>query len=476
MKTYVISSLIVLLIGVTARAQTEPNRADIARNTRAVPHSTATGPEDLSFTQDPSGPIRVSDNRRYFVQSDGAPFFWLGDTGWLLFRKLDREAAARYLDDRAANGFNVIQAMLLHELSLTNAYGDSALVAGNVARPVATPGNDPTDEHAYDYWDHVDYIIDMAAERGINVALVPVWGSNVRGGGVTEEQARQYATWLGKRYRDRPNVIWLNGGDTRGDQQTDIWTTIGQTLRQEAPGQLITFHPYGRTNSTTWFHDADWLDFNMFQSGHRRYDQEVGDSIYGPDNYKYVHDSYTRQPTKPTLDGEPSYESIPQGLHDPAEPYWTADDVRRYAYWSVFAGAAGFTYGHNAVMQMHTPGDTDANYGVRESWVEALAAPGARQMQHLIELMLSFPYFERIPDQQLIAPEQGDQYAYQVATRGEDYALVYTYDGRDATVTMGRIAGRRVTASWFNPRTGQRSFIGRYRNRGTRTFDPPGQA
>jgi hypothetical protein len=95
----------------------------------------------------------------------------------------------------------------------------------------------------------------------------------------------------------------------------------------------------------------------MFQSGHRRYDQDDSELGYGQDNWKYVRDDYSLVPVKPTIDGEPSYEGIPQGLHDPAEPYWNENDVRRYAYWSVFAGGFGFTYGNNAVMQMNKPGD-----------------------------------------------------------------------------------------------------------------------
>lgn len=60
---------------------------------------------------------------------------------------------------------------------------------------------------------------------------------------------------------------------------------------------------------------------------------------------------YGKKPAKPVLDGEPSYEWVVQGLHDKKQPYWKAADVRRYAYWNVFAGAAGHTYGHNSIMQ-----------------------------------------------------------------------------------------------------------------------------
>ena len=419
--------------------------------------------------------LGISENNRFFIQETGIPFFWMGDTGWLLFAKLNREEAEHYLDDRAGKGFNVVQVMVLHELMQTNAYGDSALIGGDVSRPAVTEGSSFGQPGAYDYWDHVDHIIGLAQERGLYMALVPVWGSNVRSGKVSLEQARDYATWLAGRVAERPNIIWLNGGDTRGDENTAIWNVIGESIRKHAPDHLISFHPFGRTASSMWFHRAGWLDFNMFQSGHRRYDQDDSELAYGEDNWRYVCADYALQPVKPTLDGEPSYEGIPQGLHDPEQPYWKEKDVRRYAYWSVFAGGCGFTYGHNAVMQMHSPGDRDPSYGVRGYWYDALDAPGAHQMAHLKKLMLSRPYFDRIPDQSLIASEQGNGYDYQVATRGRDYALVYTYTGRSIRMNMGHIGGEFVRAGWFDPRLGTYTLIGEVRNEGTELFDPPGE-
>jgi hypothetical protein len=139
------------------------------------------------------------------------------------------------------------------------------------------------------------------------MALVPLWGSNVRNGSITREKAGKYAAWLASRYKDKSNVIWVNGGDINGSDSTAIWKTIGSVLRQNSPGQLITFHPFGRTQSSKWFHNETWLDFNMFQSGHRRYDQDTIGLCYGEDNWKYVVNDYGKIPIKPTLDGEPSY-------------------------------------------------------------------------------------------------------------------------------------------------------------------------
>ncbi len=432
-------------------------------------------PQEKKQSSPLPSPLKISENDRFFTDSDGKPFFWLGDTGWLLFTKLSRQDAEKYLDDRAKKGFNVIQIMVLHSLEAKNIYGDSALVNQDIAHPLVTGGNSFDKPEEYDYWDNINFIIDEAAKRGLYAALVPVWGNNVKTGKVSVDQARAYATFLAQRYKDKPNIIWVNGGDIQGSDSIDVWNTIGQTLKLNDPNHLVTFHPFGRTMSSMWFQNESWLDFNMFQSGHRRYDQDDSDLAYGEDNWKYVETDYNLTPVKPVLDGEPSYEGIPQGLHDTLQPYWNADDIRRYAYWSVFAGACGFTYGNSAVMQFYNPADKGSAYGAKEYWTEAINDPGAKQMIWLKKLILSRPYFERIPDQTLIAGENGEKYNYLIATRGKDYAFVYTWTGRNIPVSMGKIEGTNVDAEWYNPRNGETIKIGKIANTGTHEFDPPGE-
>ncbi|WP_207514175.1 glycoside hydrolase family 140 protein [Longitalea luteola] len=432
---------------------------------------------DTETAAEPLKPLKVSPNGRYFMTADGKPFFWLGDTGWLLFSKLKREEAIQFLDDRKQKGFNVIQVMVLHQAKVKNAYGDAALKDGNVSMPVTTEGNNPDDTTQYDYWDHVDFIVKAAAERGIYIAMVPIWGSEVKAGRVKVEQAKQYAGFLADRYRSQDNIVWLNGGDIKGSDSTAVWKALGTTLHEKDTAHLMTFHPRGRTTSSLWFHNEPWLHFNMFQSGHRRYNQDTskGDLHFGEDNWKYVEMDYAKQPARPTFDGEPSYEEIPQGLHDSLEVRWTDNDVRRYAYWSVFAGGCGYTYGNNAVMQMHRPNDTDGNYGVTNYWYEAMKAPGASQMVHIKNLMLSRSYFDRVPDQSLIAGDVGQRYDRLFATRGNNYAMFYTYTGRTISVNMDKLTGKKVKASWFNPRDGKYTPIGTFENKGVQQFDAPGE-
>jgi hypothetical protein len=433
--------------------------------------------------------LKISENKRFFTDQGGKPFFWLADTGWLLFNRLTREEADRYLTDRQQKGFNVVQVMVVQALRTVNVYGDSALTNRDLGMPKVTDGNVFENSEAYDYWDHVDYVVGKAAEKGIKIGMVPIWGNAVKNGKTSAAQAKAYAQFLAQRYRDRPNIVWINGGDIQGDVVPEIWEAIGSTLRTEDPNHLITFHPFGRMQSSKWFHDREWLDFNIFQSGHRTYaqDNEAKDLRYGEDNWRYVEADYARQPVKPVLDGEPSYENIWHGLHDKTLPVWTADDVRRYAYWSVFAGACGFTYGNNGVMQMRKQRtvSAQASAGAQVSvsptmdskvalWNEAIDDPGAGQMVHLKNLILSKPYFERVPDQSLIA-ENGERYDRLLATRGKDYALIYTWNGRDMKINMGKIGGAKVNASWYDPRTGQTKVLGKIENKGIKTFNPPGE-
>lgn len=126
-------------------------------------------------------------------------------------------------------------------------------------------------------------------------------------------------------------------------------------------------------------------------------------------------------------------------------------------------------------MQMYKPDSGNGAFGVRKFWYDAIDDPGAGQMQHLKNLMLSRPYFERVSDQSVIAGQNGEQYEYVIATRGNNYAFVYSYTGRPFRVRLGAISGERVRASWFDPRDGSSREIGVYANSGERQFTPPGE-
>lgn len=411
------------------------------------------------------GNLKVSDEQRYLVHEDGTPFFWLGDTGWLLPKRLDQDEAAYYLSQAHNAGYNVVQVQTTNAVPTMNVYGQYSFPDGFNFKDIDKKG-------VYGYWDHMDYIIKRAEQQGIYVGMVCVWGSVVRSGQMTVEDAKKYGTFLAERYKDSPNIIWIIGGDTYGDRNQDVWEALAESIRKIDKSHLMTFHPFGRTSSATHLNDKAWMDFNMYQSGHRRYGQKKGDGSYAiegsteEDNWRYVENALKMTPLKPILDAEPSYEGIPQGLHNPAEPLWTANDVRRYAYWSVFAGSCGHTYGHNNIMQFAKPG-TGGAYGadtVEKPWYIALKDDGFNQMKFLKNLILTFPYTERIPDQSVIAGSNGERYDRVIATRGNDYLLVYNYTNKPMTIDLTKISGSKKKAWWYNPKNGQLTYIGELNN------------
>lgn len=185
------------------------------------------------------------------------------------------------------------------------------------------------------------------------------------------------------------------------------------------------------------------------------------------DNWMYVDSTWAYNPMKPVLDAEPSYEDIPKGLHDPCEERWQDYDVRRYAYWSVFAGSCGHTYGHNAIMQMLKPG-YPTSYGIsgsEKTWYQALDDPGFNQMKHLKNLMLTMPYFERVPDQSIIVGRNGERYNRLLATRGKDYLMVYNYNCVPMKIDLGKVSGDRKNVWWMDAATGCLDYIGEFDSR-----------
>jgi hypothetical protein len=417
------------------------------------------------------GPIRVSENKRFLVHQDNTPFFYLGDTAWELFHRLDREEATHYLTDRAKKGFTVIQAVALAELD--------GLDAPNPYGHLPLTDNDPTKPNE-DYWKHVDFIVNEAARRGLVMGFLPTWGDKWNGKGLDPQifnpkNAEAYGEWLGKRYQEQP-LIWILGGDrlVENDTHREIIRAMARGLRKGDAGRhLITFHPRGGSGSAEVFHAEEWLDFNMRQNGH-------GAEFDG--HYDKTRFDYDRTPIKPVIDAEPIYEDHPVNFNAKNFGHSIAADVRRPLYWNLFVGACGHTYGNHCVWQMWDPKKNRQPINAPLlPWQEALDQPGALQMQHARRLLESRPYLTRIPDDSLMVESSiktampGAGIRRFVATRDTEgtYALVYAPVGRPFKVRMEVITGPKVKAWWFNPRTGTSTPIGEFPNTGLQTFTSP---
>jgi hypothetical protein len=423
--------------------------------------------------------LRVSGNKRFLVTADGKPFFWLADTAWGVC-KLPPAQARDYLATRARQGFNVIQ--VSPGLAVTNHAGHRPFVNDAPSSP-----NEP-------FWQDLDALVREAAGHGLYVALVPLWGNEYgKAFGTNEAAAFAFGQWIGRRYAGQANVLWIVSGEYDdinayrlpiSAAQTGVLNAAARGLRAAHHGaQLMTIHPGVARTSSTDFHAEPWLDFNMLQSGHM-----IDSTAHGlPENHTLIGNDYARHPTKPVLDGEPIYEDTPDAVWIVKRvdgPRAGADAVRRKAYWSVFSGACGHTYGHNDVYGFFTPAfpgqvlslqTRPSGPGQQGDWREALQAPGATQMRHLRRLIESRPFLTQVPDRSLLVTPETSPLEHLAALRGEGYALVYTPTGKPFRVRLDRLSGREVQARWFDPRTSESQAAGRFAREGEREFTPPGQ-
>jgi hypothetical protein len=417
------------------------------------------------------GRLQVTKDGHYLQFTDGTPFFWLGDTGWELFHRLNLTEIEEYLDNRAAKGYTVIQAVALAEfdgLRIANQYGELPLKNLDPRQP-----NEK-------YFKVIDSTIRLARDRNLFVGLLPTWGDKVTknwGAGPVifdSINAYGYGKWIGNRYRNEPNIIWILGGDRPAVRDSMDWRPIWRGMAKgiiEATNHkcLITYHPWGGSNSTSqWIHNESWLDINMFQSGHGGgHDVACWETTKRDFNFL---------PAKPTLDAEPNYEDHPVNpwpKWDTDSGYFRDYDVRKQCYRSVFAGACGVTYGHHAIWQFMNEREEAINYPDR-GWRNAMNRPGAFQVGYLRKLIESRPILSRIPDNTIIVKGQGEKGEHIEAFRSADnsYAMIYVPIGKAITIDISNFS-KQIIAWWFNPKDASVQKIGEMENKRTMEFITP---
>ncbi|MEN8229698.1 MAG: glycoside hydrolase family 140 protein [Bacteroidota bacterium] len=456
----------------------------------------------------PGTPERIQVSRvnpRLIETVSGKPLFLNNYTVWLLIQNGTREEMVDLIGILKAQKFNMLSAVMLFgnfeepnigDVSPYNAmaFEYDSFGRPDPLRPIITPGNDPEVPGQYDFWDHVDYLIDLAALNGMYVSLHPAWGNWISGGYFgpapgdqiifNKENAYQYGAWLGERFGGKENLLWMLGGDRSAVYDLEngvfdfreVWRAMAEGLADGANSPLlISYHPAKwQPNSSEWFHHDPWLAFNSIQ-----------DTPY--DQVESLPHDYLLALAKPTWLFEGRYE----GLRISA---W---GVRYQAYQTVFAGGFGHTYGSDI-------------WTFPPDWRDLAMLPGAGQMAHLHkvarEIWTDAQFMDRMPDQDLIIGDHGNTYGdgewdkegnirddpgYSdriTAIRGGSggWAMVYSANGRAITLDLSLLQKQKMKVYWFNPRNGKwwvnneefneiTPFLKKLvTGRGTQTFTPPG--
>lgn len=439
-------------------------------------------------------PLKVSEDGHFVVKEDGTPFFWLADDAWALHNRLSMYEVKQYLEVRKNQGFTVIHTWMVSPWMQENLDGEGPFKE-SINNKSSVKINQP-------YFDNIGARIDVAAQKGLYVVLEIGQAQRKSpkhlslGNPGNDKGAYEYgwkiANALKKDGKQRTNIIWGLGQDTSPggfkseltpQRNVEIIRIIAEGVadanndlpldsfdeKADYSSTLMSYHPQsGGGQSSKWFHNDDWLDYNSLQSGR--------DDKFNPLYHQLIHNNYYEIPVKPVIEAEAGYEAAKGNLKSGV---FTPYNVRIQAYWGLFSGAFGFQYGHTSTWQFYDPKKFKSRGGAELYWKEALISPGALQMKHVRNLMESRPMLVRKPDQSILLSkvEADGRNTRLQATRADDgsYAFIYSTNGRSFKISMDKISGARVNAWWYNPRNGKSSYIGDFSNIGEKLFDPPGE-
>ncbi|NLX69987.1 MAG: DUF4038 domain-containing protein [Clostridiales bacterium] len=388
-------------------------------------------------------PIRVSSNGRYFVDENGSPVFWLGDTLWELFRMFTRDEALEILKDRQRKGFNIILVMLTG-VDLREDKLDRSVPFTNIEGEEPWIDNDPLKPNEK-YFEHIDKMIRLGEETGqiFVVGVYHQWHTGI----ITMEKARAWARWVSNRYRDVPNLIWSMYPKAT-DEYIPVCRELARGLQEGDEGRhMISVHPDPSVASSSFIHDEKWLAFNMIQT-----------CIMYDKIYETVTEDYMREPVKPVVMAEGGYEGVEFGKLQ------TPHDIRKQAYWTQLAGGH-HVYGHND------------NWIKPRAWKEWIDSPGSGFLKVFREIITSCDgWWDMIPDQTIFIKGQGEGFALNTAARSQngDWILAYLSEPSTVTLRLDDIkSGSGVNAYWIDPKSGDRKPAGVYSVDDTPSFTTP---
>lgn len=401
---------------------------------KLVPPSLSATPIELKLPEYPvPTKLQVDDSQRFLVRADGSPFVWIGDTFWL-FSKLTRDQRIQLLDDRQSKGFNVV----MIRVGMGNE---------KVNEPIGFNENlEPIESH----FQEIDHLVAEANQRGMYIAIATGWWQII-----TEHDAQtlyQFGKFIGDRYKDNDNVIWLSAGESGAHhRQTKLdferVESLARGIREGDTGdKLLTIHADFQ-RGTAISPMSTLVDFNNWQTSQWC----CPDDLPRKDDrnwtvWQAIAYDYEQTPTKPTLDIEAWYENTNLGGGEPASP----DNIRRRAYFSILAGGFGHSYGGSGV------------WDAMSDFEQALQYEGATQIGYLSQFLhaLGSDYLKLRPAQEMIVGGQSadyDRHLQAAAANDGSYALVYTAGTKSFDLDLTALNAETISTVWFNPRTSELS-------------------
>jgi hypothetical protein len=381
----------------------------------------------------PVYPLKISDNSRYLVDQNDKPFFMSGEAGWSLIAQVSKEDAILYLDDRNEKGFNVIMVNLIEHAFCNNAprnyYGEHPFTGTTFVTP-----NE-------DYFEHADYVINEAAQRGMVVMLFPLYlgygcGSQGWCNEVSSASLSDMYTWgqyVGTRYENYDNIIWAIGADTDPSPVKAKVLEFVRGMTDYDTRHLITAHNQPGSEAISPWENESWLTINNVYS-------------YSTSLYVQCYSAYTVNPVMPYF----MLESVYENEHGASQ-----QQLRSQAYWPVLSGGMGHIFGNCPIWHFGSDG------------------------MYVQQLFTSLDWHLLVPDFDHVVMTAGygnwgnRNYVTAALTEDGNTMVAYLPSSRPVTIDMSKISGFEANCKWYNPSNGSNTEIGTYATSGNQNFTPP---
>ena len=441
----------------------------------------------------PAFPLRVSQNHRYLVDQAGAPFLIVGDSPQGLMGRLTEADAEFYFANREKYGFNTLG--WINVICAGRDYPTNHLATTpDGIRPFSGFLQGKADFEHYDlsrpneaYFVRLDHILQLALKHHLAVFLDPMetigWLPTLRNNG--REAAFQYGQFLGRRYHDYKNVLWLSGNDFetwkagqdgalsraardglraayhtwRQSDDDALVHAVAKGIRAASPDQLQTLELQPNTSSS--LDDPAWTSFLDLNATY----------TYSP-TYLQMWHSYDQKPVMPTFLVESHYEFEDIGSpSDPGSPLV----LRKQAYWTILSGGAGQFYGNHYT------------WSFEDGWRSKIDTAGAKQIGYWKHFFSSIAWQDLTPDRSGVVLVSGasspgnlqtavSQSDYAVAAKNADGSTIVAYLPTVRSITLNAsVLNQPATAKWFDPACGTYRSVGRepIKNSGNVQFTPP---
>ena len=312
----------------------------------------------LSFGAAPIGattfPLKVSANGRYLVDQNNVGFRVQGDSPWDVLVSLTASNVDTYLANRAAKGFNTLLVELVERkaragspapankagaLPFVKQLGGAAYTGATVLADLSTP-NDA-------YFAYVDSVLAKLAAQNMVALLTPLYvgyggdltpGVNNEGWSAemnanSSAQCYAYGQYVGDRYRNQKNIIWVEGGDWSLQAPTPaaIRTCGLQVMQGIKDGK--------GSGGSSALQTAHWIRGQISTDDAGFAGQVNVNSVYALPSAMATlcRTAYSRAPVLPAYVIEGYYEG---------EHAMTREGLRQEGYWAALSCIGGYVFGN----------------------------------------------------------------------------------------------------------------------------------